>query len=308
MASCPSNREEIFELAQLEILGALESADGARLERLFREAAPAVQREVVDLQASLAVQSVLLPVIEPERSLRLRVLASVAQAVEATDAELAPIASIGRPVAASRALKSPFESESNTSAHASHAGHASEPLPELAESRWRKSARYWRAACIAAIACLAAVMVFQVATARQAARIGELALQNSISDELTSMLGKGRKSLTAVLDEGCIVKGLVGMTVRDNGSVTVALTPTLDEVRIVWIDLALGQTVSLQSIDRQSGTIQTVGTFVIEHQLGGTDLKLPTGAANANSDWRVIDQRGSVLFTSRLASESASGR
>ncbi len=296
MASCPSNREEIYELAQLEVLGALESVDGARLERLFREASPAVQREVVDLQASLAVQSLLLPVIEPERSLRLRVLASVAQAVEATDAELAPIASIGRPAAASTAMKSSFHSESATAAH------ASEPLPALADSRWRKSARHWRAACIAAIACLAAVMVFQVATARQAARIGELALQNSISEELTNLLGKGRKGLNAVLDEGCIVKGLVGATARENGSATVALTPTLDEVRIVWIDLALGQVVSLQSVDRQSGASQTVGTFMIEHQIGGTYLKLPMGAANANSDWRLLDQRGSVLFTSRPTS------
>ncbi|MSR69966.1 MAG: hypothetical protein EXS17_06445 [Phycisphaerales bacterium] len=290
MASCPSNREEIIELAQLEVLGALENADGVRLERLFREALPALQREVVDLQASMAVESLLLPVIEPERSLRLRVLASVAQAVEATDAELAPIASIGRPVSASRSLTSPFDRDSSATAQ------TNEPLPSLIDGRWRKSARYWRAACIASIAGLAAVMVFQVATARQAARIGELALQNSYSDELRDLLGK---DLPEILEEGRIIRGLVGATARDNGSFTVALAPTFDEVLILWVDPALRQTFSLQSVDRQSGVVQTVGNFVAEHRLGGTGFKIPVGIANANSDWRVLDQRGSMLFTSR---------
>ncbi len=304
MASCPSNREEIIELAQLEVLGALEGADGARLERLFQEASPAIQREVVDLQASLSVQSLLLPVIEPERSLRLRVLASVAQAVESADAELAPIASIGRPQVSSHssALSTTHSlARSGDESDSQSASVSTAAVPSIQEVRWRRAARLWRAACITAVASVAAVTVFQIATARQAARIGELALQNTISDELSDLLGKGRKSLKAVLDEGCIVKGLVGATVRDNGSATVALTPTFDEARVVWIDLALGQTVTLQSVDRQSGAIQTVGNFVVEHRIGGTELHLRPGIANANSDWRIIDARGSLLFSSRPA-------
>ncbi len=290
MASCPSNREEIIELAQLEVLGALEGVDGARLERLFRDALPVVQREVIDLQASMAVQSLLLPMIEPERSLRLRVLASVAQAVEATDAQLAPIALIGRPSAAGRTMATTDESTSSA---------ASETLPAIVDGRWRRSARLWRVGFITAIGCLAATLVILVATARSVARIGELALQNSSSDELKDLTGTGRKSLKAVLEEGCIVKGLVGATARDNGCAFVALTPNFEEVRIVWVDLPRGQTLSLHAVDRVSGATRLVGDFTVELPLSGTCRSLEKGAANANTDWRLLDERGSVVFATR---------
>ncbi|MSQ90468.1 MAG: hypothetical protein EXS01_03625 [Phycisphaerales bacterium] len=288
MASSPSNRDEIIELAQLEVVGALESVDCARLERLFRAASPLVQREVLDLQSILVTQTALLPVIEPERSLRLRVLASVAQAVEASDSELAPIASIGRPA--------PFASSSSESREPDGQTSGSTSIQSPADSRWRRSSMMWRATCIAVIGALVASLIFQIARADQATRISELALQNAISKELSALVGAG---IDKFLDQRCIVKGLVGATVRDNGSATVMLTPSFDAVLLLWIDVPAGSSLTLQSLDRQSGIARQAGDFSVVNPIGGTRIDLPSGVANANSDWQVTDSRGTVIFTTR---------
>lgn len=294
MTDYRSNRDEIVELAQLEVLGALESADCARLERLFRDATPSVQSEVIEVQAAMAFQSALLPVIEPERSLRLRVLAKVAQAVEESDAELAPIALIGRPSSATSGGVSLAGGVSLTSA--SSLSDRSTPMRVMEDAHWRRSALVWRAACIAVIGGLVAALAFDVSTSRQATRISELALQNASSAELSALIGPG---LPEFLDQRCVVKGLVGATVRDNGSATVMLAPTLDSAYVVWFDLSVGQKLTLQSFDRQSGIAHDAGSFSIVNPVGGTRFPLQSGVANANSDWRIVDMRGAVVFTTR---------
>ncbi len=287
MTTYSSNREEIIELAQLEVLGALENADCVRLERLFRDSSPLIQREIIDIQAELARQSALLPMIEPENSLRLRVLATVAQAVEASDSELAPLAAIGRPLARSSG---------------GHMGNISSESDQLIpvriaeDAHWRRSALLWRAACIAAIGGLVAAVAFDVVTARQATRISELALQNSVSTELHELLGSDFRKFR---DQRCIVRGLVGSTIRDNGSATVYLAPTLDAAFITWLDLSPGQKLILQSIDRDSGLVRDAGAFAIVNPIGGTRLEVPLGVANAVSDWQIVDARGAVVFTTR---------
>ncbi|MSR44888.1 MAG: hypothetical protein EXS15_05985 [Phycisphaerales bacterium] len=289
MSSFSSNRDEIIELAQLEALGVLEGVDCSRLERLFRDTTLQVQREVLDLQAAVVTQTLLLPTIEPEGSLRLRVLATVAQAVEASDAELAPIATIGRPTAGAEVSSMSSDSESSLSS-----ARTSKPL--AVDLRWRRSSMMWRAACVTAIGGLVVSLLFQISTSRQSVRISELALQNETSVELSSMIGLGFREF---LNQQCVVKGLSGATIRDNGSATVILTPTFDAVMVVWIELARDQTLTLRSVDRQSGIATTVGDFKVGSPVGGARLAVPTGGANANSDWQVVDSRGSMLFSTR---------
>lgn len=287
MAIYPSNRDEIIELAQLEVLGGLESSDCVRLDLLFRDASMPLQREIIDLQASLASRTDLLPNIDAERSLRLRVLASVAQAVEASDAELAPIAAIGRPGAA-------VVGSFNAAAMATLDRAAPSRIAD--DLKWRRSSIRWRLACIAAIGGLVAALVLSVAMSRQSARISELALQNATSAQLTGLIGSG---LAEFLDQRCVVKGLVGSTARDNGSVTVMLAPTLDAALIVWVDFTVGQNLLLQSFDRQSGITRDAGQFVVINPLGGTRISLDSGVAKLSSDWRIVDARGVVVFSTQ---------
>lgn len=302
MTTYPTNRDEILELAQLEVLGALESAECARLERLFRDASPQVQREVIDVQEFMTMQSALLPAIEPERSLRLRVLASVAQAVEENDSELVPLAKIGKKMQGNFSVYSSSSDEMAggesfaSGAVSSARGPSRANQMRVAEdTHWRRSALVWRAACIAALGVLIAVSAFEISNSRQSARISELALQNATADELKALIGSG---ISEFLDKRCVVKGLVGATVRDNGAAIVSLSPTLDSVFVMWFDLPVTQKLSLQLWDTHSGTAIDTGSFSIGHRLGGTRINLKPGIANPNSDWRITDERGVVLFSS----------
>ena len=303
MTTYPTNRDEILELAQLEVLGALESAECARLERLFRDASPQVQREVIDVQEFMTMQSALLPAIEPERSLRLRVLASVAQAVEENDSELAPLAKIGKKKMQGNSSEYSSSSdemaggESFASAAVSSArGPSRANQMRVAEdTHWRRSALVWRAACVAVFGALIVVSAFEISISRQSARISELALQNVITDELKDLIDF---DIYEFLDKRCVVKGLVGATVRDNGAAMVSLSPTLDSVLVIWIDLPATQKLSLQLWDVDSGTVIDTGSFSVVHPLGGTRINLKPGIATPNSDWRITDERGAVLFSS----------
>lgn len=303
MTTYPTNRDEILELAQLEVLGALESAECARLERLFRDASPQVQREVIDVQEFMTMQSALLPAIEPERSLRLRVLASVAQAVEENDSELVPLAKIGKKKMQGNSSVYSSSSdemaggESFASAAIAHArGPSRANQMRVAEdTHWRRSALVWRAACIAVFGALIAVSAFEISNSRQSARISELALQNANTDELKSLIGSG---ISEFLDKRCVVKGLVGATVRDNGAAIVSLSPSLDSLFVMWFDLPVAQKLSLQLWDTESGSVVDTGSFSVGHRLGGTRINLKPGVATPNSDWRITDERGAVLFSS----------
>jgi len=302
MTTYPTNRDEILELAQLEVLGALESAECARLERLFRDASPQVQREVIDVQEFMTLQSALLPAIEPERSLRLRVLASVAQAVEENDSELVPIAKIGKKTQGnsfgysfSSDKMASGESFASSAVSLARGPSRANQMRVAEDTHWRRSALVWRAACIAVLGVLIAVSAFEVSNSRQSARISELALQNATADELKSLIGSG---ISEFLDKRCVVKGLVGATVRDNGAAIVSLSPTLDSVFVMWFDLPSTQKLSLQLWDSDSGTIIDTGSFSVGHRLGGTRINLKPGIATPNSDWRITDERGAVLFSS----------
>jgi hypothetical protein len=91
-------RDELLELAALDAFGLLDDYESALFTRSFHHAAAAVQDEVKQIQAAFASEQALLPDVEPSPELREKVLAAVAQAIEAESVELAPLATIGRTV------------------------------------------------------------------------------------------------------------------------------------------------------------------------------------------------------------------
>ena len=90
------SRDELRELATLEVIGCLDEVESARLERLFEAARPSVQSEVRALQAQIAVEPSLRSAEAVPEDLRLRVLARLATAIEEAERAQAPLASIGR--------------------------------------------------------------------------------------------------------------------------------------------------------------------------------------------------------------------
>jgi hypothetical protein len=89
-------REELLELAALDAFGLLDEYEAALYSRSFHHAPAAVQDEVREVQAALASEEALLPDVEPDPSLRERVLRAVNDAIEADSLRLAPLAMIGR--------------------------------------------------------------------------------------------------------------------------------------------------------------------------------------------------------------------
>ena len=87
------SREELLELAAADALGALSAVDSARFERGFESAAPSVQAEVRAMQDRIAADPLFLSSDQPAASLRLKVLARVAAAID--DSAAKPIATIG---------------------------------------------------------------------------------------------------------------------------------------------------------------------------------------------------------------------
>jgi|GEM_PF-771797 len=280
-----ADHADLFELAQLEVTGVLETHDAMRLERLFRESPDKVQQEVIELQAALAAQVVLLPDVQPNRALIHEVLASVRRDIRQSDADMAPIASIGvrRGAASSRVATS-----EDTQGDPTLAVRRAEDL------RWKRAAKLWRAGCLAVIGGIVVVVVLHVSTTRQAVRISELALQNVVSAQLTSMIGAG---LPEFLDQRGVVRGLVGASARESGSVAVMMSPKFDAVLVAWIDLQKDRVLRLEAVDSETAGVTAIGDFTVVNAVGGTRLLVPAGAANLGTVWRLVDSGGNVVFT-----------
>lgn len=88
--------QELLELAALDAFGLLDSFETERYTRSFHHAPAAVQDEIIRVQAELAGDARLLSPEEPDSSLRQRVLAAVAEAMERENSQFAPLATIGR--------------------------------------------------------------------------------------------------------------------------------------------------------------------------------------------------------------------
>jgi hypothetical protein len=310
--SSSAHREELRELAQLHIEGCLDEIEAARFERLFDEATPLVQAEVVALQAEIAADELLLPQVEPDRSLRWRVIGAVLEAASNREREeherLAPIAMIGG------SGRSPVrEQDMVVAASAAAAGAAAltadadtEPLDSavqddaereawstlLAAERWRKSAVVWRGACLAVAGALAVALAFNVWLATSATQVSKLALERVTGDQLRAAVGP---NLGDFLGQGSIVRGLVATSPAVNASATVLLAPTLDSALVTWIDLAPNRTYTLQVVGGD-GSAREAGAFEVRGDLGGARIDLSGMAVTPASRWQVVDDRGVVVL------------
>lgn len=304
-----ARRDELQELAPLHIAGCLDEIEAARFERLLSEASPSVQAEIVSMQAEIAADDTLLPDVQPDRSLRWRVIGAVLEAVSNHEREererLAPIATIG---GAGRAGLSGSMHEGDIAEAASvMAASASDvalaPAVEddaereawsalLAADRWRKSALVWRGACLAVAGALAAALAFNVWLATSATQVSKLALERVTGDQLRVAVGP---TLADFVGKGSIVRGMVAASPAVNSAATVLLAPTLDSALVTWIDLAANRTYSLRIV-AADGAAREVGTFEVRSDVGGARIDLSGAGVTPASRWQVVDDRGVVVL------------
>ncbi|MFM7133409.1 MAG: hypothetical protein ACKO0W_03740 [Planctomycetota bacterium] len=151
------SREELLELASIEMLGALDEVDSARLERGLRSAPPSLVAEVVALQERLASTATLRATDVPPASLRLRVLARLAEEAESDARAAAPIATIG-PARAGGTNDASARADELADALVSRLERATPPVSV-----------FWRAAALFLVAALAVTLYFN----RQTANVSE---------------------------------------------------------------------------------------------------------------------------------------
>jgi hypothetical protein len=158
-------REELLETAALDAFGLLDEYDSDRYTQWFSDAPPAVQVEVRRLQAELSVDPSLITVdAEPPFALRERVLAAVAAAIEREEAQLAPLATIGRGRHGDMEL-----------------------MPQ--RGRLAASGMFWRAAAfVLAAGCILLAYAWSAAV-RQGNEIAMLALGRQTESQLQAMIG-----------------------------------------------------------------------------------------------------------------------
>jgi hypothetical protein len=306
-SSSSARRDELHELAQLHITGCLDEIETARFERLLSEAPPSLSSEVVAMQAEIAADETLLPQVEPDRSLRWRVIGAVLEAVSnherAEHERLAPIATIGGASRSAGAMQEEDIAEAASVMAAAASDVALAPAVEddaereawnalLAADRWRKSALVWRGACLAAAGALAAALAFNVWLATSATQVSKLALERVTGDQLRAAVGP---HLSDFLGQGSIVRGMVANSPAVNSSATVLLAPTLDSALVTWIDLAASRTYGLRIV-AADGTAREVGTFEVRSDVGGARIDLSGAGVTPASRWQVVDDRGVVVL------------
>ncbi|MDA0803331.1 MAG: hypothetical protein O2819_06195 [Planctomycetota bacterium] len=242
----PVDRDELFELAQLELLGALDDPDLSRLEALRRRAPAALLAEVLDLQAALAADDDLLPDVNPDAALRSRVLAGIADAAELRRRDgLTPLASLGEvprgELSSDRlgtqpgslgARRTRFDN-AEEAVSASLLSAARESNTDALVARWRFSAVFWRAASVALGASLLVVMLANYSLTNRVSHISELALGASTRADLVQFTGP---ALTQQLQGESIIRGMVAPS-GNNAAGMVIKSPLAQSGLLVAIKL-----------------------------------------------------------------------
>lgn len=230
----PPTRDELLELAELDALGALEPAEQARFERGLRDAAPALRAELQAIQDAAVLGPIGLCDEEPEAALKYKVMARIADAVSESEAELAPIASIGRPAMPERPVPAvaPIVAADLAARDVDVLQRVTQAAEQTELERLRARLDHarghgymLRAACIALAACLVVAGYALVRQDSYAKQITLLAISQSSTDDLKALLGP---TIEPFLRDGV-----------STGALT-ALAPKATGGALIWVDPATG--------------------------------------------------------------------
>ena len=267
----PMTRQELLELAALDGLGLLDSYEAALFTRSFHHSPAAVQDEILRLQAEIASDETLLPDVEPEESLRERVLRRVAEAIEKVDAELAPLATIGN---------NHRKSDGNDR-----------------RSSFRSSGPFWRAAAFILTGSLAVTGYFLANAQQGQEEITRLALTNITSAQLIERIGPG--IIDYIFDRNA--KRIVLSPVKANTKLEAVLFVNHEDGTAFLVtnnfSQRLNPTYRVQ-LSNPGSKPENVHQFTsTAGDLDGLQIKY-TAVVLANATWQITDIAGNVLLTS----------
>lgn len=167
----PMTRQELIELAALDALGLLDDYEASLYTRSFHHAPAAVQDELIELQAKITTDPILLSNEQPSDDLRERVLDYLNRQIELSATELLPLATIGPGVAAA-------------SSAAALADHDRDVI-----GRINFSSAGWRVATFVLIGVVAVMGYFYANAIKEHNTLARLALADNTDARLEQMLG-----------------------------------------------------------------------------------------------------------------------
>jgi len=273
----PMTRQELLEMAALDGLGLLESYEAALYTRSFHHAPAAVQDEILRLQSEIARDETLLPDVEPDATLRERVLRKVAEAIEKVDADLAPLATIGknRRTADGNDIRSSF----------------------------RSSGPFWRAAAFILTGSLAVTGYFLMNARQEQDELTKLVFSRFTDHQLIDKIGP---DITSYLFEGNIER-VVFKPVNANSNLQAVLFVNAETGSAFLVTnkfaQAIDPTYSLQvSVSKKEpkGVLSFMSTGALDGFRTDTIKYAATITTSmiASATWQITDADGIVLLTS----------
>lgn len=284
MSARDAERDELIEQAQLHVLGLLEDAERARFERCLEAADAGTRQAVIQFQAELAREQLCLPAVEPEPSLKFRVLAEVAEAVQDRDAAFAPIASIG-PASA----EVPANQVSAGAGAYSDTGRSNWEYRREA-ARWRRSSAMWRAASLVFAGGIGASLLFYAALSREYQTLAQRAFSSGVEREITAK----STGLESALTWRPLVHSLVACSGYSGAGFIVA-----DSVGARLIPVIVGdgapQTLTLTAVDDDGKRVQ-FGSLQVGTGIASAALPANGVSVRQLSRFELTDQRGQVVL------------
>lgn len=263
-------REELIKLAALDVYGLLDEIEAELYSRSFREASVAVQDEIVALQARLAVDPTFLSTEEPSPALREKVIDRVLEAIQLEQAELAPLATIGR-----------GRNEQD--------GSASEQGVRRTSSSG--ALLFWRAACFMLLAAIVVVLYMYSEAVRDGRDILAIAIQNQTEKQLRNLIGPDYEDFLANPNVDTIVFNPVDRAA--SGQASLYVNKKTNSVFLLGMGLRDGG-YKIQ-VRLEDGTARELRDFdVAPNRITGLRLDSLAASVIGAISWEIVD-RGSGL-------------
>lgn len=260
-------REELIELAALDAVGLLSEYEAALFTRSFHHASAAVQDEILNLQAEIAADTALLPSEDPEDSLRDRVLAAVADAIEKDAEPLSPIATIGRSRRSQRIASAP-------------------------RTRMSRSGHFWRAAAFAMMTTTIVMGYFWNDARTEVSTIKELLLPWQTGNEITELVGPGWKDFVG--NPTCQEIHLQTVDNSRGGPGVVYVNDRTDEVFVFVMGVHRGADYTIE-IANEDGIFESIGELVVHGPIAVARLSDVAASVLTSSSFQISINGEAIL-------------
>ncbi len=297
------SREDLLELAQLGALGMLDEVDAARLERALAAASPSLQAEIKALEQSTVTDPALFASEKPPASLRLRVLARLADEIEGDVRSAQPLATIG-PATGGRAQRA--EARDERGANVAAASEASmRDMRELIEDLSRRNAAhlgprqlYWRAASFVLLASLLVSLYFNNRLSELSRRLADSTVARSVEEDVARLAHQFRGFDFASARHVDLVAARPSADGLPRGHVSIYEEQGTGRVAVLGIGFGPGEIVRVNILDAEGAVVQSSQFRVAVAGFGGiVDLGPEFGNAPLpGMRVEVVSPEGEVLF------------